>query len=311
MENTPTCFAPSALSRLRAHFEADGFVVVRPCSITKEMLGVAASFTDHLARGQHYASRDQFSGTARRTRIQDGMMNTWRHSRLIHDIAVNAEVRLIIEALHGAGRRPWPVQTKQFHIGSAVPAHSDVVFLDTLPSRGLLVGAWLALEDVHQDAGPLQLFRGSHNASLWDFSAVGLTELRHPASGVAGPRAELLAYPYTSGVRLADPYDAYVKILAQILRSRGWQPAPALLRQGELLIWTASLIHGGAPIRTPNRTRRSMTVHYFLEGSDVKWSPLQSVRSGRLEVLTQPVIPATPAASRRIEVPSSSPRPER
>jgi hypothetical protein len=36
-----------------------------------------------------------------------------------------------------------------------------------------------------------------------------------------------------------------------------------LPKAGDALIWHAQVIHGGTPIRDPNRTRKSLVVHYF------------------------------------------------
>jgi ectoine hydroxylase-related dioxygenase (phytanoyl-CoA dioxygenase family) len=36
-----------------------------------------------------------------------------------------------------------------------------------------------------------------------------------------------------------------------------------IAKKGDVLIWHANLVHGGAPILNPALTRKSMVVHYY------------------------------------------------
>ena len=55
------------------------------------------------------------------------------------------------------------------------------------------------------------------------------------------------------------------------------------MKRGEIAVWSASLIHGGSPIIDANRTRLSMTAHYFTTDQPSKdhWFPMLSV-NGRI-----------------------------
>ena len=47
------------------------------------------------------------------------------------------------------------------------------------------------------------------------------------------------------------------------IASHGIEPVHFLPRKGDVFIWHAQLYHGGAPIETPGRTRRSMVAHFW------------------------------------------------
>mmetsp|Transcript_43433 Transcript_43433/g.127785 ORF Transcript_43433/g.127785 Transcript_43433/m.127785 type:complete len:167 (-) Transcript_43433:161-661(-) len=143
-----------------------------------------------------------------------------------------------------------------------VPTHADIIFHDTWPQRALLVGTWLALEDVSDTAGPLVYFNRSHTKGLWDFAALNLTD------------ASMIS-------RLNNPYSTYAHTLHEEVRRRGMEPTAALLKRGQLLIWKGNVLHGGSQVLDWNRTRKSITTHYFLEGSRTYWNPLLSAGSGR------------------------------
>ena len=63
-------------------------------------------------------------------------------------------------------------------------------------------------------------------------------------------------------------------------------PVPALLRKGEVLVWSAGLVHGGANVLDYALTRKSITTHYFLPGFERIWVPVHSMRYGRLVLNT-------------------------
>lgn len=117
-------------------------------------------------------------------------MNAWKESQAVHEIAINEEVRRAIAQLHG-GRVAWPIQTKNWLIGSMTPAHADIIFYDTLPRRGLLVGTWVALEDTsmprrgHSSCGPRAIKRA---CGIW----------KQSASRRMLPRARQAATPLTT-----------------------------------------------------------------------------------------------------------------
>ncbi|MBI3295339.1 MAG: phytanoyl-CoA dioxygenase family protein [Deltaproteobacteria bacterium] len=128
------------------------------------------------------------------------------------------------------------MQTLTFKFGSGQAPHQDIcVVVSEKPA--FLAGCWLALEDVHPDAGPLAYYPGSHKIPLFDFGR--------------GPFIP-------SGYPHQEEYVTYLKEEA----SKRSGPLNALLKKGDALIWHAALVHTGLPILDRRRTRYSLVTHY-------------------------------------------------
>ena len=139
-----------------------------------------------------------------------------------------------------------PFQTINFLQGSQQRAHSDSIHMTTYP-LGYLIAAWIALEDVSAENGPLFYYPGSHKLPYLlnsDFNE-GETFL-------------------TLGKK---DYTDYEDVLEKLVIDRKFERKEFYANKGDILVWHANLIHGGSPIRDKNSTRKSMVVHYY--ASDV------------------------------------------
>ena len=71
---------------------------------------------------------------------------------------------------------------------------------------------------------------------------------------------------------------------------------------GEVLIWASSLVHGGTKVEDWNRTRLSMTTHYFAEADQAGaantkfWKPFNS-GGGKLTPMRAPYATADTASA--------------
>ena len=94
---------------------------------------------------------------------------------------------------------------------------------------------------------------------------------------------------------MSDAYQRYTARMREAVETRGMAPVPALLRKGEVLVWSAGLVHGGANVVDYSRTRKSITTHYFLPGFEKIWSPAHTMRAGKLVINTwNRFLPQTP-----------------
>lgn len=133
------------------------------------------------------------------------------------------------------------IQSLFFEYGSQQILHRDPVVVPTgAPAH--LVAAWIALEDISPDCGALVYVPGSHRLPYYAF-APG----QHMWDAATMGDAEAQA---------AFAFDD-----AQC-RAHGLEPKLLTAKKGEVLIWHASLRHGGGPVRDPGLTRKSLVVHY-------------------------------------------------
>jgi hypothetical protein len=132
-------------SSLKEKFAADGHITFRSCSLKVEQVDAVSDFV----------------GTIKTSRVGDA----WVKEDSVRDLAVDPDTLDFLGYLHG--RQAFPFQTLNFPLATQQPVHSDVIHFDTLPVRGLMTAAWVALEDIHPDSGPLIYYSGSHKMGKW------------------------------------------------------------------------------------------------------------------------------------------------
>ena len=130
------------------------------------------------------------------------------------------------------------MQSLLFKYGSQQATHQDFAYVvSEIPSH--LAAAWIALEDVHIDAGPLVYYPGSHNIGKFNFG-----------NGI-----------FFNGQSTRDP-DDFANYLDETCQQAGLEKKTLLIKKGDVLLWHAALAHGGEAIRNPELTRKSFVCHY-------------------------------------------------
>lgn len=170
-------------------------------------------------------------------RIQDA----WKFDPDVRSLAANAGVVSLLTKLYG--RTAFPFQTLNFPVGTQQDAHSDIVHFSSQPEK-FMCGVWLAMEDIHSDAGPLFYFPGSHR---WPVMS----------NGLIGRRG--------SGQPLNSAQDPFAEAWQALCSSHDARPEVFLARKGQALIWSANLLHGGSLQTNPRLTRWSQVTHYYFD----------------------------------------------
>jgi len=129
-------------------------------------------------------------------------------------------------------------QSLYFEYGSEQGLHRDPMFVLATPPSHLLA-AWIALEDVAADAGPLSYVPGSHRFPWIEFQD---GEVHKPV--MTSPERET----------------AWLEFRDRIAREHGVESFTC--KRGDVFVWHAGLMHGGAPVQTHGRTRKSFVIHY-------------------------------------------------
>jgi phytanoyl-CoA dioxygenase PhyH len=222
-------------SHQREKFERDGYLIVEnpvPESVIDEAM-------------EDVEGRFLPVGSKQPTRGDDGVlyypnriMDAWRISDSVKAIALEPTIIGILKELYG--RRPLPFQTLNFLRGTQQTVHSDTIHFNSMPA-GYMCGVWVAFEDVDMDCGPLVYYPGSHKLSEVTMQAIG------------------------AEADMSD-YSKYEDHISSLIEEHGLEPEYATISKGEALIWSANLLHGGAPVRDESRTRKSQVTHFFFEG---------------------------------------------
>lgn len=194
----------------------------------------------------HYDWKAHKKNPKNSLRVQDA----WKFNNDVKSIATNNSILELLELLYG--RKVVPFQTLNFPMGTQQHFHSDAIHFSSIPER-FMCGVWVALEDIELDNGPLEYYPGSHKWPIYTNEHIGLS---------ITPKKKVNQTFY---------HDAW----QQLVKSTGVEKQTFLAKKGEALIWTANLLHGGAPQLNLNKTRWSQVTHYYFENC-VYYTPMHS-----------------------------------
>lgn len=232
----PACKLFSSLSSSNKEsllsFEENGFVVISNYLSSRRVDEVNTEIKSLLAnRKVHFGYGNK-------------IMFAIRPSRVLRDIGNEKHLKEILSALLGGNAILF--QSINFLTGSEQATHSDSIHMTTYPLGGLL-GAWIALEDITEENGPLHYYPGSHKLPYYlnsDYNNEGNALLLGNKS-----------------------YADYEKMISEKIEEQKLEKVKFLAKKGDLLIWHANLFHGGEPHLNKQMTRKSMVFHYFKEGA--------------------------------------------
>lgn len=164
------------------------------------------------------------------------------HSALLRRFAEDRRMLDVMDFL--TGKRMRVFQSLNFAVGSEQHAHSDTIHMTTYP-LGFMVAAWIALEPVDSNNGPLVYHPGSHK----------LPYLLNSDYDHGGGR-------FSIG---EEAYGRYEERIQEALDANRFPSTELHAQPGDVLFWHANLLHGGKRIVTPGTTRRSMVLHCFAD----------------------------------------------
>lgn len=219
-------------------FHTHGYTLFQSCTLDEATLASASNYTASIT-------------TPRESNL--------RHPA-IRQLAVDADTRELLEFLHGGHHRVFPYQTLNFPVATQQPLHSDLIHFDTMSPRTMMTAAWVALEDIGLQQGPLVVVPGSHLRGTWDFEEISLRDKLVQGDVVESTRIFNDLY----GEELDRLVEEDPDLNTQTIES---------IQYGQTLIWAAALLHGGAPLVDPSSTRRSQVTHYTFEGATSYWVP--------------------------------------
>ncbi len=227
-------------------FERDGYARFHS-GIDGGLLELCVSDVDRLWRERPADLAYAWDGPARpmaladpprertvRVRIHDLHSHSPAARALYLDPGIHRQMALLF------GAEVVAVQSLYFEFGSEQTLHRDPVVVPT-DGHGHLMAAWIALEDIDEDAGALVYVPGSHRLPYFEFAP---GEYRF------------------DGRTMAHRVDEAINFDEQQCAGAGLRPHAFTARRGEVLIWHAGLRHGGSPVRRAGATRRSFVVHF-------------------------------------------------
>ena len=133
------------------------------------------------------------------------------------------------------------------------PLHSDYAHFGTIPPLKI-VGAWIALEDINTDSGPLQVVPKSHNLNIYNFFE---NDEKIP----------------TSLNDIKRNYNKYEKWIKKEIKKNNLKPTTPIMKKGDCLLWAANTLHGSPYCKNSKSSRKSQVIHYTFKSVKSHFNP--------------------------------------
>ena len=108
-----------------------------------------------------------------------------------------------------------------------------------------ICGIWFALEDIHEDSGPLAVVEDGRQLPILTIDDLGLRIPKNTKE-------------------LKSNYTVYEDKVREIVKLNSLHKKQVTIKKGQCLIWAANTLHGEA-INNPSLTRKSLVVHYHFQ----------------------------------------------
>ncbi len=123
------------------------------------------------------------------------------------------------------------MQSMLFDLNTETVAHQDWWYLDSVPA-GNLLGAWIALEDIHEEAGRFFMLKGSQHINFLQENP----NIKHS--------------------------DWLKKIADHVSEHQDTSVTP-ILNKGDVIFWNSALMHGSTATINEKYSRKSLTGHFL------------------------------------------------
>jgi len=126
------------------------------------------------------------------------------------------------------------MQTMFFDKNTETGAHQDAWYLDSIPN-GHLNGVWIALEDIHPDAGPFWVMPETHKIDFLEND-------------------------------MNTTHSQWNNRIRQYVDANEQKVVTSEMKKGDIIIWNSRTIHGSHATKDHHFSRKSLTAHYIPEG---------------------------------------------
>jgi phytanoyl-CoA hydroxylase len=152
----------------------------------------------------------------------------------LREVSLDGRLVALVESL--LGDAPVLCNTLNLRESSEQDYHSDSIYMTPL-TPGALVAAWIALEPVRPDAGPLVYYPGSH---------------------------KIPPFPFSGGLHAVDAeMPRWATYIQSEIERRGLVSEVLRAEAGDVFLWHGNLLHGARKIENPSSTRKSLVCHYL------------------------------------------------
>ena len=181
------------------------------------------------------------------------MLDLYSHNKAARDAMLSPAIVDTLNLIFNA--RALAFQQLGMIYGTEQPLHQDTAYV-RVSEPFLIAASWIALEDVQQGSGELELIPGSHWLKKHTFDS---------SSDLWCNKVEI--DPSSSvwwNYQDKDSHDNFLNKLQTLKKKK--KTFKFLAKKGDCLIWISHLVHGGSAVEHQSfsqpPTRKSLVTHY-------------------------------------------------
>jgi len=194
--------------------------------------------------------------------MKDADFPNFRASAL--KLLANDNIQRVLKALFT--HPPVMVQSVFYHSSMGTQIHEDSHYFDS--AEGNMVGCWIALEDIAEDAGRFMVYPKTHNLDqpgkissegqlLYDeYQRLSLEVIR--------------AYKNSNEQPSISDFKSRQKAIREMLKALNIEPVAPHLKKGDVLFFSSKILHGSSsPNLDQGLSRMSLIGHFVHEKGDL------------------------------------------
>lgn len=212
-------------------YQKQGFVIIRGLFSADEVAEYTQHYMDLRQAGTYPGDSAGIDiGSDDPLKKYPRMIHMHRWDEISLKWMIDERLNMAMSALLGS--EPFAVQTMLYFkpAGARGQAlHQDQSYLQVQP--GTCMAAWLALDDCDEENGCLQMVPGSHEWPLLCLAD-------------------------------ADTSQSFTEVTVDL--PDGSEPAPLLMKAGDVAFFNGQVVHGSFPNTTTDRFRRALIGHYIV-----------------------------------------------
>ena len=224
-------------------YDSNGYVIAKSL-IKKELIDKVLIDLEHCKHGsKRYFTQSTHSWVKFSNLTEEGFLaesiqtptkqiSTGPLRKSVENLIVSKPISEKLAIISGGFDKFIIWQNMLFDKSTGTVDHADTWYLDTIP-KGLMVAAWIALEDIHEDAGRFFVI----------------------------PKSNKLELEQNSAENLPDHYE-YAKFIDNYVNTNGLTRYAPTLKKGDVLFWHPNTIHGSFNQVSSSKSRKSITCHY-------------------------------------------------
>ena len=241
----PTHMQPFVKSKLKKKFLNEGYCIFNIDDA--KLVDKINIDIDNLIKKKKFKINSKIYSYNKSPRI----VESYKFSRSCKILSKNSK---IINFIYSVFReKPSAFSTINFLKSAQQPLHSDYAHFGTIPPLKI-VGAWVALEDINMNSGPLQIVPKSQNLKIYNFFE---NNKKIPES--------------LNDIK--KNYNKYEKWVKKEIKNNKLKIVTPKMKKGDCLIWSANTLHGSPDCKNPKFTRKSQVIHYSFKSVKNHFNP--------------------------------------